>query len=188
MKIQDNHVVGFHYTLKDKDGNVIDSSDGREPLEYLHGAGNIIPGLESELVGLAVGDKKSVVVAPELGYGVKRDDLVISVPRQNIEFEGDIVPGMRFHAQAADGNVHAFTVVESDAENVKMDGNHPLAGVTLFFDVEIASVREATKREIAEGHPHMPGCSCGCHGGDGEGECCGGDCGCDGDCGCGCGD
>lgn len=184
MNIQEKTVVGFHYTLKDKDGNVLDSSEGRTPLEYLHGAGNIIPGLERELVGLAVGDKKKVEVAPELAYGVKQDALVISVPRKNIEFEGEIVPGMRFHAQAADGNVHAFTVVEADAENIKMDGNHPLAGVTLFFDVEITSIREATARELAEGHPHMEGCSCGCHGGD-DRECgCDGDCECDGGCGC----
>lgn len=176
--------MGFHYTLKDKDGNVLDSSSGREPLEYLHGFGNIIPGLERELLGLAVGDKKHVPVEPQDAYGVKQDELVISVPRKNIEFEGEIVPGMRFHAQAADGNIHAFTVVAVDADNVKMDGNHPLAGVKLFFDVEITSIREATKRELAEGHPHMEGCSCGCHGGEEDHECCGGDCECDGGCNC----
>ena len=182
MNIKENTVVSINYTLKDADGKVLDSSAGREPLEYLHGSGNIIPGLESELAGMAVGDKKNVTVAPELAYGVKSDELVISVPRNNIEFEGEIVPGMRFHAQSPDGNVHAFTVVSADSETIKMDGNHPLAGVTLFFDVEVMDVREATKKEIAEGHPHMEGCSCGCHGGDGN---CDGDCDCDGGCDCG---
>lgn len=176
MNIQTNKVVSFNYSLKDATGTLLDTSDGRAPLEYLHGAGNIIPGLENELLGMKIGDKKSVKVSPELAYGLKKDELVISVPRNNIEFEGEIVPGMRFHAQAPDGNVHAFSVLEADATTIKMDGNHPLAGVTLFFDVEIMGIRDATKKEIAEGHPHMDDCGCGCHdGADGD------DCDCDGE-------
>ncbi|MCD8284495.1 MAG: peptidylprolyl isomerase [Opitutae bacterium] len=185
MKIKEKSVAAFRYTLKDESGKILDSSNDRDgPLEYLHGAGNIIPGLERELLGMEVGEKKSVKVEPADGYGFRRSELVISVPRTNIEFDGDIVPGMRFHAEDGDGGVHAFVVVDVANGNVKMDGNHPLAGVTLFFDVEITDVREATAREIAEGHPHMEGCSCGCHHHhhDGGGECkCGGKCDCDND-------
>lgn len=181
MKITKNTVVAFDYTLTDKDGKVLDTSSGRAPLEYLQGAGNIIPGLEKEMEGLAAGDKKRVEVAPEEGYGLPDESLVIEVPRSAIEFPGPIELGMRFHAQDAHGGVHAFSVVGVTDEKIKLDGNHPLAGVTLFFDVDVKSVREATKEEVAAGcvgGGHT--CSCG---GD-----CGDDCDCDGDCegGCGC--
>lgn len=183
MKIAKNTVAAFDYTLKDKDGKLLDTSDGRGALEYLHGAGNIIPGLEKEMEGLAVGDKKRVEVSPEEGYGAVDPGLIIDVPRENIEFPGTIEVGMRFHAQDGSGGVQAFTVVSATDEKVKLDGNHPLAGVTLFFDVEVKSVREATPDEISAGAPASAhSCSCG------------GDCGCDhdhggcghGDCGCGC--
>lgn len=178
MKIKKNTVVAFEYTLKDKDGNVIDTSVGREALQYLQGAGNIIPGLEKEMEGLSVGDKKHVEVAPEEGYGVSDPALVIEVPRSAIQVPGEIELGMRFHAQDANGGIHAFSVIGVTDEKIKLDGNHPLAGTRLFFDVEIKSVREATEEEIAMKHPAGSGCSCGgdceC---DGEGGC-GGDCGC----------
>lgn len=180
MKITKNTVVAFEYTLKDKDGKVLDTSAGREALQYLQGAGNIIPGLEKEMEGLSVGDKKHVEVAPEEGYGVSDPALVIEVPREAIQFPGTIELGMRFHAQDANGGIHAFSVVGVTDEKIKLDGNHPLADTTLFFDVEIKSVREATEEEIAAKHPISGGCSCGgncdC---DGEGDCgCGGDCSC----------
>ncbi len=179
MKITENTVVKFEYTLKDKDGNVIDTSAGREPLEYLQGAGNIIPGLEKEMEGLSVGDKKHVEVSPEEGYGVSDPALVIEVPRSSIEFPGTIELGMRFHAQDANGGVHAFSVVGVTDEKIKLDGNHPLAGATLFFDVEVKSVREATPDEVSARRPASAGCSCG-------GGCdCGDDCGCEDDCSCG---
>ena len=178
MKITKNTVVEFEYTLKDKDGNVIDSSEGREALQYLQGAGNIIPGLEKEMEGLGVGDKKHVEVAPEEGYGVSDPDLVIEVPRSSIQFPGTIELGMRFHAQDANGGIHAFSVVGVTDEKIKLDGNHPLADKTLFFDVEVKSVRAATDAEIASKRPESSGCSCG-------GECsCGGDCDCGGECDC----
>ncbi|MCR5183673.1 MAG: peptidylprolyl isomerase [Opitutales bacterium] len=169
MKIEDKKVVSFHYTLKDKDGKVLDSSGNRgEPLQYLHGANNIIPGLEKELLGLEPGAQKHVEVEPEQGYGLRREDLVVDMPRQNIDFKGDIVAGMQFYAQTPEGMPIALTVVSVDeaAGTIKLDGNHPMAGVKLFFDVEIVDVRDAGKHELMEGRPHQPTCSCGCHGGD----------------------
>lgn len=181
MKIAKDTVVAFDYTLTDGNGKVLDASAERAPLEYLHGAGNIISGLEKALEGLAAGDRKRVEVAPEEGYGVVDPALVITVPRKSIEFAGTIEKGMRFHAQDGNGGVVAFTVAEllDGGEKIKLDGNHPLAGVTLFFDVEIKSVRAATVQEIYAKRPDVPACSCGGHG---HGECCGhGDC-CCGEC------
>lgn len=189
MKIAKHTVVSFDYTLKDKDGKILDSSEGREPLEYLHGAGNIIPGLEKEMEGLSAGDKKHVEVAPEEGYGAVDPGLVIEVQRKNIEFAGTVEKGMRFHAQDGSGGMIAFTVVDVDGDKIKLDGNHPLAGVTLFFDVDVKSVREATEKEIYAKRPEAPAhsCSCGGHcGGDGcscddsddDDGCCGGGCSC----------
>lgn len=178
MKITKNTVAAFDYTLTDKDGKVLDTSSGRAPLEYLHGAGNIIPGLEKEMEGLSVGDKKRVEVAPEEAYGVSDPALVIEVPRSAIEFPGQIEKGMRFHAQDASGGVHAFSVVEVSDDKIKLDGNHPLADVTLFFDVEVKNIREATEDEIRAGRVGGNDCSCG-------GDCdCDDGCDCDGGCSC----
>lgn len=184
MKIAKNTVVAFDYVLKDKDGKILDSSEGREPLEYLHGAGNIIVGLEKEMEGLAAGDKKHVEVEPEDGYGAVDTGLIIEAARKNIEFAGTIEPGMRFHAQDGSGGMIAFTVVGVDGDKIKLDGNHPLAGVKLFFDVEIRSVREATEQEIYAKSPSRKscscggGCSCGCDEDDDDDGCCGGECSC----------
>lgn len=178
MKIAKNTVVAFDYTLTDKDGKTLDSSRGRAPLEYLHGAGNIISGLERELEGLSAGDAKRVEVAPEDGYGVPDPALIIEVPRSAVAFAGPVEPGMRLHARDERGGVHAFSVVGVTEEKIRLDGNHPLAGVTLFFDVEIRSVRAAEESETRAGRPGADSCGCG---GD-----CGGDCSCGGNCG-GCG-
>lgn len=205
MKITKDTVVAIDYTLKDKSGKILDTSDGREPLEYLHGAGNIIAGLEKQLEGLEVGDRKNVHVVPAEGYGVADPALVIEVPRKSIDFPGKIEKGMRFHAQDSNGGIVAFTVVEAGEDKIKLDGNHPLAGYDLYFDVEIKAVRDATPAEIYSGAPeshHSCGCGCGHHHHHGDGECCGGhgghcDCGhddgddddcCSGGCSCGCGD
>ncbi len=194
MKIAENTVVAFNYVLKNEKGEILDTSFGNgAPLEYLHGAQNIIPGLEKELSGLEAGDKKSVKVVPEEGYGIRKPELEISIPKTSIEFSGEITPGMRFHAEDANGAIHAFTVKEVTPDgNVKLDGNHALAGETLFFDVEIVSVRNASDREIADRKPFSAGCDCGCGSGgccDGNGGC-GGNCDCEDDdgfgCGCGC--
>lgn len=153
--IQNDLVAAIHYTLKNDDGDVVDSSEGRDPLEYLHGHGNLVAGLEAALAGKAPGDSLKVSVSPEEGYGVSDEDLVVDVPREYLPAE-DIEPGMRFSAETS-GGMRLFTVVEVGEETVVMDGNHPLAGETLHFDVEIVSIREAQPEELAHGHVHSGG-------------------------------
>ena len=156
MQIDKDTVVTFNYTLTDSEGNVLDESqDGT--FAYLHGAGNIIPGLERELTGKAAGDNLTVNVAPEDGYGLRNDELKKSVPRSMFDESADIEVGARFQAEANDGRVLAVTVVSVDAENVVVDGNHPLAGVALRFVVDVVNVRPAAQEEIAHGHVHGPG-------------------------------
>ena len=156
MNVADNHVVSIHYTLTGDDGVVIDSSRGREPLAYLHGAGNIVPGLEKKLTGRAPGDKLDVVVAPEEGYGVRHEGLVQTLPRTAFHGVDTIEPGMQFTAQGNRGPLEV-TVTKVDADNVTIDGNHPLAGQALNFAVEIVDVREASKEELSHGHVHGAG-------------------------------
>lgn len=153
LLIGDNCVVSIHYTLKDDEGNVLDSSEGNEPLNYLHGANNIIPGLEKALVGKCKGDSMQVTVAPEEGYGVKSDELVQTVPRAAFEGVEDIQPGMQFQAQGPQG-VMMITVTEVNGDDITVDGNHPLAGKTLHFDVSIEEIRDATPEEMDHGHVH----------------------------------
>lgn len=154
--IANDTVVSFHYTLTNGEGEVLDKSNG-EPLAYLHGHHNIIPGLESEMTGKGVGDKFSVTVAPEDAYGEYLAEAVQEVPRANFQGVDNIQVGMQFQSQTDDGHVMLVTVKEVNDEVVIVDGNHPLAGVTLTFDVEIAEVRPATADEIAHGHAHGVG-------------------------------
>ena len=156
MQIALNCVACFHYTLTDDSGKVIDSSAGGEPLAYLHGAGNIVPGLEKALEGQQAGAKLSVKVAPEQGYGVRDDALVQEVPRRSFQGVKDLKVGMRFHAQSPQGPV-AVTVTHVRGDMVTIDSNHALAGVTLNFDVEVTKVREATSEELMHGHVHGAG-------------------------------
>ncbi|NWN83035.1 MAG: peptidylprolyl isomerase [Halomonas sp.] len=156
MQIAQNSVVAFHYTLTNDGGEVLDSSEGREPLTYLHGAGNIIPGLEKELEGRAAGDKLNATIAPAEGYGEKQDQLVQEVPRDAFQGVESIEPGMQFQAQTEGGPL-MVTVTQVGGDTVTVDGNHPLAGQTLNFDVEIASVREASDEEAEHGHVHGEG-------------------------------
>ncbi|HEX7046345.1 MAG TPA: peptidylprolyl isomerase [Gammaproteobacteria bacterium] len=156
MQISPNKVVSIHYTLKNDAGDVLDSSSGREPLAYLQGAGNIVPGLEKALEGKATGEKLNVSVAPEEGYGPRHDGLMQEVPRDAFQGVEDIQPGMQFHAQGPQGPL-VVTVVEAGDEAVKVDGNHPLAGETLHFDVEVTDVRDATDEEKEHGHVHGEG-------------------------------
>lgn len=156
MQIETNTVVTFNYTLKDDDGNVIDQSqDGT--FIYLHGAKNIVPGLENALSGKSAGDELSVTVAPEEGYGERHDDRVQSVPRNMFPEGTEIEPGMQFHAQGPDGQALVVAIVAVEEDEVTVDGNHPLAGVQLNFDVSIVDVRSATEEEISHGHAHGPG-------------------------------
>ncbi len=156
MQIAQNSVVAFHYTLTNDTGEVLDSSEGREPLTYLHGAGNIIPGLEKELEGRQAGDTLNAVVAPGEGYGEQQDQLVQEVPRDAFQGVEGIEPGMQFQAQTQGGPL-MVTVTKVEGDTVTVDGNHPLAGQTLNFAVEIASVREASEEEIEHGHVHGEG-------------------------------
>lgn len=156
MQIAQNSVVAFHYTLTNDAGEVLDSSEGREPLTYLHGAGNIIPGLEKELEGRQAGDKLNATVAPSEGYGEKQEQLVQEVPRDAFQGVESVEPGMQFQAQTQGGPL-MVTVTGVEGDTVTVDGNHPLAGQTLNFAVEIASVREASQEEVEHGHVHGEG-------------------------------
>ncbi len=156
MTISKDKVVSIHYTLKDDAGQVLDSSDGREPLVYLHGHGNLIPGLEKELDGQTQGTKLEVTVAPEEGYGPYHQEMVQSVPRDAFQGVDEIAPGMRFTAQT-DAGPRSVVVTEVADDTVTVDGNHPLAGQHLHFAVEVVEIREAEAEEIAHGHVHGPG-------------------------------
>lgn len=152
MQITKNTVAAIHYTLRDNKGEVLDTSDGREPLYYLHGAGNLIIGMEEGLEGKAKGDKFQLKIAPEKGYGEKDPEMVQKVPRSAFG-DQEVKPGMKFSTNQ--GGV--VTVTEVGLENITVDANHPLAGVELNFEVEIIEVRTATSEEMAHGHVHGPG-------------------------------
>jgi FKBP-type peptidyl-prolyl cis-trans isomerase SlyD len=156
MQIADKMVVTLDYTLKDDDGNILDSSnDGN--FAYLHGAQNIIPGLENALTGKSAGDEVNVTVNPAEGYGERNDSMVQAVPRDMFDSEQEIEVGMQFHAQSPEGDMVVVTVMDVDDENITVDGNHPLAGMNLNFGVKVLDVREATTEELDHGHVHGPG-------------------------------
>ncbi|MDC0361636.1 peptidylprolyl isomerase [Halioglobus sp.] len=154
LSIDDNTVASIHYTLTNNEGETLDSSEGNDPLIYLHGAGNLIPGLEKELKGKSAGHSMQVKVAPEEGYGPVHDGLIDIVPKAAFQGVDTIEPGMAFEAQGEDGQSRRITVTAINGDDVTVDANHPLAGVELHFDVEIVEVRNATEEEIARGHAH----------------------------------
>jgi len=156
MQVAKNKVVSIDYTLKDDAGEVIDSSEGFEPLFYLHGFDNIVPGLEKALEGKAAGDQVQVSVSPAEGYGERDDSLQQVVPRQAFQGVDDLEVGMQFRAESDEGQ-QIVTVAAIEGDEVTVDGNHPLAGETLNFDVTIVEVRDATAEEIEHGHVHGPG-------------------------------
>lgn len=156
MKISKQKVVSFDYTLTDKDGAVIDSSEGHEPLAYIHGSGFLIPGLENEMEGKQAGDAFQVTVQPEDAYGVRNDSLVKEVDRDMFGEVEKLEAGMQFQAETEDG-IEVVTVTAVGDDTVTVDGNHPLADVTLNFDVKVVDVREATAEELDHGHVHGPG-------------------------------
>ncbi len=157
MQVADNTAVSIHYTLTNDQGEVLDSSDGGDALVYLHGSGNIISGLEAALLGKKVGDKFNVRIEPEDAYGVISEDMVQVISKDMFEGVDHIEVGMQFHADVSHGP-GIVTVVNIDGDNVTIDGNHPLAGEALTFDVEIVEVRAATKEELDHGHIHGAGC------------------------------
>lgn len=154
LLVGDNLVVSMHYKLTDEQGNVLDSSEGAEPMSYLHGAKNIIPGLENALTGKVTGDTCQVKVQPAEGYGEIIDDLVQVVEKAAFQGVENIEVGMGFEAKGDNGHVQRIIVKKVDGDKITIDANHPLAGMVLNFDIEIAGVREATEEEIAHGHVH----------------------------------
>ncbi|WP_139852376.1 FKBP-type peptidyl-prolyl cis-trans isomerase [Acinetobacter pullicarnis] len=153
--IANDHVVSFHYTLTNAEGETLDQSQG-EPLAYLHGAGNIIPGLEKALEGKNLGDKFTVNVSAADGYGEYNPDLVQEVPAQMFQGVDNIEAGMQFQAQTDDG-VQIVTVKAIEGENIIVDANFPLAGQDLTFEVEIVEIRDASAEELEHGHVHGAG-------------------------------
>lgn len=156
MLVSAQKVVLIHYTLTNDEGEIVDSSEGHEPLAYIHGEGNIIPGLENALLGKSAGDKVKVSIPPEEGYGLRDDALIQGVPREAFHGVDEILPGMQFHTETQDGG-QLVTVVDVQGDTVILDGNHPMSGQTLNFDVEITEVRDATAEELSHGHVHGPG-------------------------------
>jgi len=151
-----SQVIGFHYTLKNKIGVVLDSSDGRDPLLFLAGRGHILPKLEEQIADMAVGDSRKISLSAEDGYGPVNEELQLTVKRSQFPEEADLKPGVQFQVNNEQGSP-VFTIKKIDGEDVHIDGNHPMAGVDLHFDIEITEKRDATAEEIAHGHAHGPG-------------------------------
>lgn len=150
-------IVSIHYTLKNDAGDVLDSSDGNEPLMYLHGAGNVVVGLENALDGKTMGDVISVVVSPEEGYGERQGPGPQAVPLSAFGPDAELDPGMAVFAEDDDGQQIPLWVVAVQGDQVLLDQNHPLAGVTLHFDATVVGIRDATAQELAHGHVHAHG-------------------------------
>lgn len=156
MKVEKDRAVFFHYTLTNQHGDTIEQSRGEEPLGYIHGARSIIPGLEQEMDGRDVGDQFEVTIEPEQAYGAHDQDLIQKVPSSLFEGVDQVEEGMQFRAQSEEGE-RLVTVTDVEGDEVTIDANHPLAGETLNFEVEITEVREATEQELVHGHVHVEG-------------------------------
>ncbi len=156
MDVAADKVVLIHYTLKDDDGEVIDSSAGGDPLAYIQGHGNLVPGLEKALEGKQNGSKVIVSVPPEEGYGKHDAKLIQRIPKRSLQGAGQIKKGMQFQARTDEG-VRQFTVTAIAGDMVTLDGNHPLADKTLHFDIDVVEVRDATSEELEHGHVHGTG-------------------------------
>jgi len=155
MQIAKNKVISIDYTLCDAQGTELDTSLGRGPFAYIHGIGNIIPGLEAALEGKSAGDQVNAVISPENAYGTRDESLVQQLPRSQFDTDQNIEVGMQFQAMSEAGP-RVVMVVSVEADKVTIDANHPLAGVTLHFDVTVKEVREATGEELSHGHVHGP--------------------------------
>lgn len=159
MSITANKAVSIHYTLTNDAGEVVDSSVNSQPLTYLHGSHNIIAGLEQALAGKSVGDKLEVTVEPEQAYGEYLPELVATLSRSMFEGVDQLEVGMQFHASAPNGGMQIVTIRDIDGDDVVVDGNHPLAGQRLHFNVEVMDVRDASADELQHGHIHGEGCN-----------------------------
>lgn len=151
--IKKNDVVSLSYTLKNEAGMELGKADAKDPMNYLHGAGNIVPGLEEVIEGAKVGDKKEVTVKPENGYGDINPELKLQIARSHFPKDVDIKPDMQFTTEMG-GQERVFNVEKVEGDQVFVNGNHPLAGETLHFDVEIVAIRDATQEELSHGHVH----------------------------------
>ena len=156
MEIAADRVVTIHYTLKNDEGAVLDSSSGGEPLAYIQGHGNLVTGLEKALEGRQEGAALAVVVSPQDGYGVHDAALIQRVPKRSLQGSGEIKKGMQFQARTGDG-MRLFTVTAVVGDMITLDGNHPLADQTLHFEVQIVGVRAATAEELEHRHVHGAG-------------------------------
>ena len=155
--IADGQVVVMQYTLRGDDGELLDSSSPDDPMTYLHGADNIVPGLEKALDGKGVGFKGKVTVSPEDGYGERdEDEEPDAIPRKAFPPDMDIEPGMTFMAEGPNDEHAPIWIVGIEGDTVLVDSQHPLAGKTLHFEVEVIAIRTATADELAHGHPHGP--------------------------------
>lgn len=157
MQIAANKAVSIDYTLTDETGTVLDTSKGAAPLVYLHGTGSIIPGLERALEGKSEGDELQVTVEPADAYGEYSPELLAQVDKALFEGVDDVQVGMQFHTAGPQGQAQIVTVREIEGNNVTIDGNHPLAGKRLNFDVKVVGVRDASAEELAHGHIHGEG-------------------------------
>jgi len=156
MQVQNNSVVSIHYTLTTAKGSVVDSSVDHDPLAYIQGKGHIVPGLEQAMEGKSVGDKFKVSVSPEEGYGLRDENLIDRIPKEAFQGVPQVEAGMEFYADGPNGPV-MITVTGVDGDMVLVDGNHPLAGEVLNFEIEVMDVREATAEETEHGHVHGEG-------------------------------
>ena len=158
MTIVKNSIATLHYTLKDDAGEILDVADENNPFLYMHGVGGMIPGLEKALENGKAGEKIVVSIAPAEAYGERNPSLTQDVPREMFGSitDEDMVVGAQFQAQTDQG-VEIITVVAVEGDTIKIDGNHPMAGETLHFDVDVIDVRDATEEEVSHGHPHGPG-------------------------------
>lgn len=155
--IKEGTVVSLRYRLTDPEGVELDRAEVEEPFQYLHGSGQIIPGLERALLGLTVGAKKQVVIPPADGYGEIDEQLITRAKKAQFPQGQDVKVGMQFAADVGQNQPVVFTITNIEGEDIDLDGNHPLAGVTLHFDVEVLAMRDATKEEKEHGHAHGPG-------------------------------
>lgn len=175
MNVTKNRVISLEYTLTDDKNNIIDSTSGSEAFDYLHGFGNIIPGLEEALEGKCQGDRFSVTIPAAQAYGERDERMVVDVPLDHFQGASPVKKGMQFHAETSSG-FQLVTVTQVQDQTVTIDGNHPLAGLDLTFDVTINAIREANAEELAHGHVHAHESCGGC---DSGAEGCGG---CHGNC------
>ena len=176
MQIDNNKVASLIYTLKNSKGDLLDQADAAHPFVYLHGANNIVAGLESRLAGKNTSDKLQAIVPAEEGYGLRDESLTQEIPRSMFEGMEDtmLVAGAQFEAQTNAG-IEVITIAKVEGDSIFIDANHPLAGEELHFDIEILEVRDATEEELTHGHAHANGGSCTTeHKHEHDGDCCGG--------------